>query len=280
MSYGIKSDRTYTAAPVFYVGRILKGEKPTDLPVQSAHQVRAGHQPQDRQGARPRNSADAARPRRRGDRMKRREFITLLGGAAARGRSRRGRSSRRCRRIGVLMHGRGSTGMTGRASWRLPRRGLQELGWAEGRNVRIEYRWADRRCRRLPALRGRIWSRSRRSPHAASTAQPSGRGGKGSDPHRCRSCSSMRHRPGRRRLRRQPRRGRAAMPPVLHVFEYGIEREMAGAAQVRVGPRVTRVAVLRQSRHLAGSRSIRRDRRAAAPSLGVELRSRSTCATR
>ena len=41
--------------------------------------------------------AIAARPRRRGDRVKRREFITLLGGAAARGRWRRGRSSRRCR---------------------------------------------------------------------------------------------------------------------------------------------------------------------------------------
>src|SRR5437660_27383 len=35
----------------------------------AAGQIRAGRQPQDRQGARPRNSPDAARPRRRGDRM-------------------------------------------------------------------------------------------------------------------------------------------------------------------------------------------------------------------
>src|SRR5215468_10017871 len=52
------------------------------LPVQRATS-RADHQPQDRQGARHHRASDAARPCRRGDRMRRREFITLLGTSAA-----------------------------------------------------------------------------------------------------------------------------------------------------------------------------------------------------
>jgi hypothetical protein len=68
VSYGTDLVDQYRRGAV-YVDRILKGEKPADLPVQP-DQVRARHQPQNRQGARPRRSADAARPRRRGDRMK------------------------------------------------------------------------------------------------------------------------------------------------------------------------------------------------------------------
>src|SRR5262249_39938322 len=47
----------------------------------AVHETRTGHQPQDCEEARSRRSFVFAGARRRGDRMKRREFITLLGGA-------------------------------------------------------------------------------------------------------------------------------------------------------------------------------------------------------
>src|SRR6516165_3091326 len=73
---------------------------------------------------------------------KRREFITLLGGAAAAWPlAARAQQPERMRRIGVLMSGGASD--PERQFWLAAfLQGLQQLGWSEGRNVRIDTRWA------------------------------------------------------------------------------------------------------------------------------------------
>src|SRR5262249_1964281 len=74
--------------------------------------------------------------------MKRREFIALLAGAAAtRPLVARAQQGERVRRIGVLM-GYVESGASGQALIAAFREGLQKLGWIEGRNTRIDIRWA------------------------------------------------------------------------------------------------------------------------------------------
>src|SRR5262249_6440838 len=111
-------------------------------PRRAAEQVRSYHQPYDSQGARPRGAPDAARPRRRGDRVKRRAFITLLGGAAAAWPlAAHGQQADRMRRIGVLMAlaaDEPDAQMRSRAFLQA----LPQLGWTVGRNVQIDTRWA------------------------------------------------------------------------------------------------------------------------------------------
>ena len=71
--------------------------------------------------------------------MRRRDFITLVGGAAL-ASPLAARAQDRVRRIGVLM-GRAENDPGGEAFIAAFREGLQKLGWTEGRNIRIDMRW-------------------------------------------------------------------------------------------------------------------------------------------
>ena len=73
--------------------------------------------------------------------MRRREFITLLGGAAAAWPlAARTQQGERARRIGVLMNL--ADDAEGQARIAAFLQGLQQLGWTDGGNVRIDFRWA------------------------------------------------------------------------------------------------------------------------------------------
>src|SRR5262247_2082606 len=71
--------------------------------------------------------------------MRRREFITLLGGAAAWPLASRAQQGERMWRIGVLIP-YAADDPEGQARIAAFLQGLQQLGWTEGRNVRIDYR--------------------------------------------------------------------------------------------------------------------------------------------
>jgi putative ABC transport system substrate-binding protein len=74
--------------------------------------------------------------------MQRRKFITLLGGAAAAWPlTVRAQQPERIRRIGVMMQ-TAETDPEGRARLAAFTKGLRDAGWTDGRNVRIDYRWA------------------------------------------------------------------------------------------------------------------------------------------
>src|SRR5215470_15233051 len=73
--------------------------------------------------------------------MRRREFITMLGGAAAAWPlAARAQQPERMRRVGVLMPG-AADDPEFQARMTAFVQGLAQLGWIDGRNVRIDTRW-------------------------------------------------------------------------------------------------------------------------------------------
>ena len=72
--------------------------------------------------------------------IKRRDFIMLLGGAAAWPLAARAQPGERVRRVSVLMDV-AENDPEGQALVAAMARGLRDLGWTEGRNLRIESRW-------------------------------------------------------------------------------------------------------------------------------------------
>jgi ABC-type uncharacterized transport system substrate-binding protein len=83
--------------------------------------------------------------------MRRREFMTLLGAAAAWPVAARAQQPEQLRRIAIFMD-LAEGDPEGQARVAALKRGLQDLGWIEGRNLRIESRWAAGEATRMRPL--------------------------------------------------------------------------------------------------------------------------------
>jgi putative ABC transport system substrate-binding protein len=88
--------------------------------------------------------------------MKRRDFITLLGGAAAWPLAARAQPVDRVRRIAVLIGAYSQTDREGQARVTAFFDTLQRLGWIDGRNLRIEYRWGGGDVDRIKAAAAEV----------------------------------------------------------------------------------------------------------------------------
>ena len=197
--------------------------------------------------------------------IRRREFVTLLGGAAvAWPLTARGQQPDRMRRIGVLMN-TGPDDPEGKVRNVAFERALQELGWTDGRNVRIDYRWGAGDADRIRKYAVELVSLS---PDVILTVGSATAGPllqatrtlpivfvQAPDPVGAGFVDTL-ARPG----------GNATG---FTLFEYGISAKWLELLK-EIAPGVTRVAVLRDAAIAAGTGQLGAIQ-AAAPSFGVEL---------
>jgi putative ABC transport system substrate-binding protein len=84
--------------------------------------------------------------------MRRRDFITLLGGAAAAWPlAARAEQAERVRRVGVLM-GPNENDPVAKTYVSAFTQALADLGWTDGRNIRIDQRWGSADIKRMQAF--------------------------------------------------------------------------------------------------------------------------------
>ena len=265
MSYGPNfSDQWRRTAEI--VDKILHGAKAGDIPVEQPTKFELIINLNTAKALGLDSTADAARPRRRGDRMKRREFITLLGGAAVTWPlAARAQQGERVRRIGVLIP-QLRTILNYKPASAAFCRGCSNRAGAIGRNVRIDTRWAAanaddirRHAAELVALAPDVIL-----AHGASTVGPLLQATRTVP-----IVFPVAGDPVAAGLRRQPGAAGRQRHRVSSTFEYSMSGKWLELLK-EIAPGVTRAAVLRDPTVITGASQFAAIQ-AVAPSLRVEV---------